>query len=138
MDTSQIKIMRLSYKKIQLDYNVPVYMVSYKGDRMKGDVIKISIRYEKIKGENNYWIISKSVHDPIERLHFKYKVGTHTQNGYGYHINNINVEYSEGSPKTVTFEGRKINLIKFVEAYIVGDRNYINIVRDKKLEDIFS
>lgn len=49
MDTSQIKIMRLSYKKIQLDYNVPVYMVSYKGDRMKGDVIKYPFDMRKSK-----------------------------------------------------------------------------------------
>ena len=137
MDTSQIKITRLSYKIIQLDYNVPVYMVSYKGERMKGDVIKISIRYEKVKGENNYYLIAGSVYAPIERLHFKYKVGTHTQRGSSYHVNNINAEYSEVHPK-IDFEGRKINLLKFVEAYVVGDRNYINIVRDRKLEDLFS
>ena len=130
MKISDIKITRLSKRKVQLDYRVPVYMALDDGLKI-AETIKISIRYAMdISIYENYYPIEKSVDYPIQNLYFRNKVGSVMQHGGKYHVSGIKARYQNN----VKIDG--ILYTKLVDAYLVTDKNYISIIRNKKLEEI--
>src|ERR1039457_5554487 len=127
-----IKITRLSKRKVQFDYEVPVFMMDKESRLTKGEVIKISIRYIKEDVAKHYYANSKSVDYAVQCLAFRNKVGKILTGGSSYWVEGI-------SPRVI--ENIKIEDItynKVVDAYIVKDMKYLSIVRDKKLEEILN
>jgi hypothetical protein len=108
-------------------------------------MIKASFRYEKVatspsfkgsvsksKTPTEYFLISKSVEYPISCLYLRYKIGiiTHYQTKYTY--SGILPKYTND----VTIDS--IKLTRIVDGYAVQDNKYLSLMRDRKLEILFS
>ena len=137
-----IKINRLSYKKIEIEYKVPLvtnfHQSQYSGITNKSGMNQIvKIRYTKdTEIRNRYNLIRGSVQFYIEALHFKYKIGKSIPGYYGkgYSISNITPNYTKGV--NTIFEGKTISLDNFLERIDIGDSSFISTIRNKKLEEI--
>ena len=139
---SNLSIKRLSYKKIEVEYQVPLVTNFEQGRNHPwkyngfGPHQIVKIRYtQDPKNKNVYHLIRGSVNIYLENLHFKYKVGKSIPHyGGGYTINSISPSYSRGF--NTIFEGRTISLTEFLEQINIADGTFVNVIREKKLEEI--
>lgn len=127
-----MKITKLSYKKIEVEYKIPI-VTNFNQSRPMEQLVKI--RYSKDPSyRNKYTIIRGSVHTYLESLHFKYKVGKSSPSYNGYKIQNITPNYSKNV--NALFEGKSITLVDFLDRIDISDGTFISKVRDKKLEEL--
>jgi len=75
-----MKLTKLSKLKIQLEYQVPVYIKGFDKPVTKLDT---SIRYKRDKDTGVYNVINRSVSKHIENLAFRWKIGEISPNYNG-------------------------------------------------------
>jgi hypothetical protein len=126
-----MKVTRLSRLKIQLGYNVPVYM---KGFDKPLHTIDVLIRYKKDKNTKVYNLIRSSVDRYVENLAFRWKVGDIKQSlSNRYTIKGITPHYTS---RFGEIEGVVMDVqLKYI---LIEDENFISVIRNKKLEDILN
>ncbi len=138
VDINNIILTRLSYKKLQLDYIIPIYMINIKLDKkVLIESIKVSIRYQKDvakyvklnKPKNErYCIIYGSVATIKQNIGFKNKVGKVSADGRNF--THIDPFYETD----IIIENMNFNRI-LSEIHVI-DVRYLENFRDKKLSEL--
>ncbi len=135
-------IRKLSYKKVQLDYEVPVFMIQTDTNRkVLVETLKVSIRYQKDPGKTNaansilkgvrktrYNLMYSSISDIVQNLGFRNKVGKVSPCGRKF--GQIDPFYTNG----ITVDNYHFE--KVLKEIHIFDHKYLSNFRDIKLTEL--
>lgn len=121
-----------------MDYIVPLTYIDPIGNKKVVDNIKVSIRYAADSSDRKkYCLLQSSVMTYIENIHFKWKIGSNKNTGNRYTVNGITCRYNNVN-QPYTLKDRKIELNRMLESFEITDPTYIQIIRDKKLQELLT
>lgn len=142
LDLNTIKITKLSYKKIQLDYQIPISIMDPSNTFLKPiNHIDLTLRYQISndkyrRHKDEYFLIGGELVKKLAALCRLNNIGKlNTLHGGDYVQSGLEVKY--GAFVNIVTDNKKIVLAKLPETILVHDLKYVIALRDKRLQTIF-